>query len=331
MTATTSSPATLPTAEPITARAAVQHAFGGPSAIAIEDVTLPAPGPGQVIVRTAAAGINPVDLKTSEGGGIAGMLPAGVLDAGLTLGWDLAGYVVTTGEGVTAFQPGDRVFGLIGFPALGRTFADRVLVAAEDITPIPPHVSDVVAGAIPLVGLTAWQALFDHAGLQAGQTMLLHGGTGGVGHVAIQLAKQAGARVIVTASARNREFLLGLGADEVIDYRTQRFEELVADVDVVFNTVEGDALDRSWQVLRPGGIIVSILAVPEVPAEAPEGARGQHVFVHASGREMAELATLLAAGTLSPSIQRTGGLDELPALFEDLDGGHVIGKLVVTF
>ena len=314
-----------------TARAAVQYTFGGPSAIGIEEIVIPAPGPGQARVRTTAAGINPVDLKTTQGGGIAGMLPAGTVEAGLTLGWDLAGEVVAMGEGVTSVQPGDRVFGLIGFPALGRTFADHALVAVGDIAPIPENVPDLAAGAIPLVGLTAWQALFDVAGLTAGQTLLLHGGTGGVGHIAIQLAKHAGAQVIVTASARNRDFLLGLGADEVIDYRTQRFEEIVPDVDVVFNTVEGDAMDRSWQVLKPGGIVVSILATPEVPAGAPEEARGHHVFVNHNGAEMAQLATLMATGTLVPTVQRTGTLDDLPALLEDLAGGHVIGKLVVIF
>ncbi|MGC4193120.1 MAG: NADP-dependent oxidoreductase [Thermomicrobiales bacterium] len=313
------------------ARAAIQYTFGGPTALAIETVTIPAPAAGQVLVKSRAAGINPVDLKMTQGGGIAGMLPAGTVEAGLTLGWDLAGDVVATGEGVTAFQPGDRVFGLIAFPNLGRTFADHVLVDAADIVAIPETVSDIASGAIPLVGLTAWQALFDVAKLTAGQTLLLHGGTGGVGHIAIQLAKHAGAHVIVTASAKNRDYLSGLGADEVIDYRTQRFEELVPNVDVVFNTVMGDALDRSWQVLKPGGIIVSILATPVVPEGAPDGVRGQHVFVNHNGAEMAELATLMADGSLVPTIARTGSLDDLPSLLEELDGGRTIGKLVVTF
>ncbi|MGC4108184.1 MAG: NADP-dependent oxidoreductase [Thermomicrobiales bacterium] len=330
MTETTSRTAPARAATTI-ARAAIQYTFGGPAALAIETVTIPAPAAGQVLVKSRAAGINPVDLKTTQGGGIAGMLPVGTVEAGLTLGWDLAGEVVATGEGVTAFQPGDRVFGLIAFPQLGHTFADHVLVDVADIVAIPENVPDVAAGALPLVGLTAWQALFDVAKLTAGQTLLLHGGTGGVGHVAIQLAKHAGAHVIVTASAKNRDYLIGLGADEVIDYRTQRFEELVSNVDVVFNTVMGDALDRSWQVLNPGGIIVSILATPVVPEGAPEGARGQHVFVNHDGMEMVELASMMSAGTLVPTIARTGSLDELPALLEDLDGGRTIGKLVITF
>lgn len=315
----------------ITARAAIQHTFGSPNAIAINEIAIPTPGTGMVLVKSSAVGINPVDLKTAQGGGIAGMFPDGTVESGLTLGWDLAGEVVAVGDGVTAFQTGDRVFGLIAFPQLGRTFADHVLVSADDIVTIPDTVSDIAAGAIPLVALTAWQALFETANLKAGETVLLHGGTGGVGHVAIQLAKQAGARVIVTASAHNRDYLIDLGADEVIDYRTQRFEDFVSNVDVVFNTVGGDALDRSWQVLKPGGIIVSITASPTIPADAPEGTRGRHVFVHHSGAHMKEIARLMDAGALMPTIAGTRALDELPALLQELEGGHVIGKLVVTF
>ncbi len=314
-----------------TARAAIQHAFGEPSVMTIEEIAVPTPAAGEVLIRTRAAGINPVDVTTSKGGGIAGLLPDDALEAGLIFGWDIAGVVVALGERVTGFGLGDRVFGLIRFPTPGKTFAEYATASIDEIHAIPGGVSFEFAGAVPLVGLTAWQALFDHGGLERGQTVLVHGGSGGVGHVAIQLAKHAGARVIATASAANRDVVLGFGADEVIDYRTQRFEEHVHDVDVVLNTVYGDALDRSWQVLKPGGIIVSILATPEIPATAPDGVRGSRVSVHSDGGEIARLAELLANGALQPRIQRAGSLDEIRDLFVELDEGHVVGKLIVTF
>lgn len=316
---------------PETARAAVQHELRRGATIALAEVPVHVPGPDELVIRTKAAGINPVDVKTSRGEGVAGGIPAAVRAAGVTLGWDIAGEVVAVGDAVTTFRPGDRVFGLVRFPALGGTFAEIVTVPAAEVRRIPDGVSFVEAAAVPLVALTAWQALFDTATLAAGQRVLVHGGSGGVGHVAIQLATHVGAHVITTASARNAEIVRELGADEVIDYRTQRFEDLVREVDVVLNTVEGDALARSWRVLRPGGIIVSILATPKVPSDAPTGARGRHILVHPDGEQIAAVADLLARGALRPRIQRIGSLDELPVLFAELHEGHVVGKLVVTF
>jgi NADPH:quinone reductase-like Zn-dependent oxidoreductase len=311
-----------------TMRAAVQHQFGDPSTIQIEPVGTPGPGSGEVLIRTRIAGINPVDAYISGGGHFSTPYPESVLEEGVTPGWDIAGDVVGVGPDVTDYVPGDRVFGLIRFPEFGRTFAEFATAPVNEIRRIPEGVSYEAAGAVPLVGLTAWQSLFDHADLRAGQRVLIHGASGGVGHLAVQLAKHAGAHVIATASAGNAAMVRELGADEVVDYTTQRFEDVVRDVDVVLNAFGDDVLARSWSVLKPGGILVSIFAYPTV---VPERLRSVRPLVEPNGEQIRKLGELMAEGSLRVVIGQAFPFERVQDAFRARNSGHAVGKMVMTF
>jgi NADPH:quinone reductase-like Zn-dependent oxidoreductase len=193
----------------------------------------------------------------------------------------------------------------------------------------PKSIDLVTAAAIPLAALTAWQALFDNAQLKAGQTVLIHGGAGGVGHFAVQLAKIKGARVIATASARNHEFLRSLGADQVIDYNTTRFEDMAHDVDVVLDSISGETADRSYQVIKKGGIFVSILRPPSPEKAAAHGVRTGHTFVQANVAELDEIAKLVDSGKLKATIEKMFPLSEAAAAHDLNATGHTRGKIVL--
>src|SRR4051795_703663 len=239
------------------------HARGGPEQIVYEDAPLPAPAAGEALLRVHAAGITPTELSWSE----TYKTPDGRERLPTIPGHDVSGVVEALGPGVSEVAPGDAVYGLVAFPRDGGA-AEYVAVRAADLAPKPRSLDHVHAAAVPLSALTAWQALFVHAGLAAGQRVLIHGAAGGVGAFAAQLARWRGAHVGATASARHHEFLRELGVETAIDYRTTRFEEVLRDVDVVLDTVGGDTLERSWRVLRRGGTLVSVAAEP-----APEPAR----------------------------------------------------------
>lgn len=242
-----------------TMRAVVQHAFGGPEVLQVQEVPRPVPLPTEVLVRVHAAGINPVDWKTRAGGGMAGVLG----EPPFTLGWDVSGVVEEIGFGVTALKPGDEVYGMPWFPRAAGGYAEYVTAPARQFARKPANISHEQAAAVPLAALTAWQALVDTAGIRPGLRVLIHAAAGGVGHFAVQFAKHLGAQVTGTASRPRHDWLTELGADELIDYTAVRFEESAKDIDVVIDLV-GDAHDntstRSLDVLRPGGLIVAIPA-----------------------------------------------------------------------
>jgi len=244
------------------------HQYGAAENLIYEEAQRPEPQPGEALVRVRAIGINPVDWKTREGRGV-----AEELDPPIILGWDIAGVIEEVGGGADQFAVGDEVFGMVRFPEFGNAYADYVAAPASELANKPANISFAEAAASPLVALTAWQALFDVAQLQAGQTLLVHAAAGGVGHVAVQLAKWRGARVIGTASARNADFLRGLGVDQVIDYTHERFEDIARDVDVVLDTQGEETQRRSFAILKPGGMLVSI-------AETPDKALAQLDFVN---------------------------------------------------
>lgn len=308
-----------------TMRAIRQEVLGGPEVLKEVVLDRPEPGFSQILVRVHAAGLNPTDWKHRA-------FPIFLGPPPFTLGWDVSGVVEATGFGVTLFKPGDEVFGMLPYPYGVGSHAEYAVGPARAFTFKPGNIDHVQAGALPLAALTAWQALNDTAHLQPGQRVLVHAGAGGVGHLAVQIAKARGAYVIATASAHKHDLVRGLGADELIDYQAVDFAAAATDVDVALDTVGGDYPARSLRTLRPGGILVSLLPFPaEVAAEAERmGARAQVMLVEADHGGMTAIADLVADGRLRPVIAATFPLAEAAKAHEIGDTGHVAGKLVLT-
>lgn len=307
-------------------RAVRVHEYGAPDAIRIDQVARLAPGPGEIVVRAQAAAVNPVDWKVSDG-----MLRERlVMQLPFIPGGDFAGVVAEIGEGVTGFAVGEAVFGLTSTPGYrAGAFAEFVRVRAADVAKIPASLSIQQAAAVPQAALTAWQALFDRADLRAGQLVLIHAGAGGVGGFAVQFAHHAGAEVIATTSAANADYVRGLGAARVIDYRAVAFEAVVRDADVVIDLIGGETQARSYSVLRRGGVLVNAWgSIMRDKAEAA-GVRGVKVAVAANGAQLADIGLLIAAGHVRVTIARIFPLaDIVPALALSREG-HVRGKVVL--
>jgi NADPH:quinone reductase-like Zn-dependent oxidoreductase/quercetin dioxygenase-like cupin family protein len=297
------------------------HAYGGAEVVRIDEVPVPAPGPGQLRVQVGAAGVNGLDWKMREGY----VRDAYPLTFPSALGLELAGEVVEVGAGVTRFRTGDRVMGLT---AGSGAYADFVVVHEAQVVRTPSALSDVAAAALPVAVLTAAQALDAAGGVRAGSTVLIHGAAGAVGGFAVQLAKRAGATVLATASGTSRGHVLGLGADVVIDYRAERFEERAADVDLVLDLVGGETLDRSWAVLAPHGVVVST-AAPDVAGRAPEGRRGVWLMMRADAEQLARLADEVGRGALRSTVAEVAPLSGLAAAIERNRTGHPPGKIVL--
>ncbi|WP_073952071.1 NADP-dependent oxidoreductase [Streptomyces kebangsaanensis] len=308
-----------------TMRAVGQDVLGGPGVLKVTEVERPAPRPNEVLVRVRAAGVNPTDWKHRATGGFLGEPP-------FVLGWDVSGVVEATGIGASLFRPGDEVFGMLPYPFGHGSHAEYVTAPARSFAPKPAGIDHIQAGALPLVSLTAWQALVERADLRAGQRVLVHAAAGGVGHVAVQIAKARGAYVIGTASAGKHDFLRGIGVDEPVDYRTTDFAEAVRDVDVVLDTIGGDTSLRSLRVLRPGGLVVSILPVgsDDFYEEAGRlGVRALRMLVDADHHGMRAIAELVEEGGLRAEIAGTFPLAEAAEAHELGETGRTTGKLVL--
>ena len=308
-----------------TVKAVRIHEYGGPDVVRYEESPQPEPGPGEVLVRVHAAGVNPVDWKTRSGGGQADKIGDRFP---MVLGWELSGTVEEIGPEVDGLVVGDEVFGLVRFPQPGETYAEYAAVPAHELAPKPPGLSHAEAAAVPLAALTAWQALFDAGGLESGQTTLVHAAAGGVGHLAVQLARWKGARVIGTASAANAEFLRSLGA-EPVDYADQRFEDVASDVDLVLDSLGGEVLERSFSVLRPGGVLVSIRAQPSSEQAERHGVRATRVLVEPNADELRRIASLLESGEVRPVIHEELPLSEVGRAHQLSEEGHTRGKIVL--
>jgi NADPH:quinone reductase-like Zn-dependent oxidoreductase len=306
-------------------RAMVATAWGGPEVLEERTVPRPEPGEGEVLVRVRAAGVNPVDHKTRASGGLLGR--RGVAPP-VILGWDVAGTVEAVGPGVTAFAPGDEVFGMPRFPDVAGAYAEYVAAPADTLARIPAGIDHAEAAALPLVALTVLQA-FAKAALADGASVLVHAAAGGVGHVAVQVARARGCRVAGTASAANQELLRELGVDTPVDYGAQAFEEVVRDVDVVLDPVGGEVRARSWGVLRPGGVLVSVVGPPKEGEAEAHGARGAAILVRPSGEGMAEVARLVESGALRPVVSARLPLSEVAEAHRRLETGHGRGKVVL--
>ncbi|MCX5528118.1 NADP-dependent oxidoreductase [Streptomyces bobili] len=309
-----------------TMRVIGQDALGGPEVLEVKTVQRPEPRPNEVLVRVRAAGVNPTDWKHRASGGFLGKPP-------FTLGWDVSGTVEKVGIGVAAFAPGDDVFGMLPYPHGHGSHAEYVVAPVRALWHKPASIDHVQAAALPLVSLTALQALDEVADLQPGQRVLIHAAAGGVGHVAVQIAKERGAYVIGTASAAKHDFLRELGADEVIDYRESDFAEAVKDIDVVLDTIGGSTSTGSLRVLRPGGVVVSILPVGSRKffdeAEAL-GVRAVRMLVDTDRAGLRRIAELVEAGSLRATIAGTFPLADAAEAHRLGDTGRTTGKLVLT-
>ncbi|MFF7675388.1 NADP-dependent oxidoreductase [Actinacidiphila glaucinigra] len=311
---------------PRTMRAITQDVLGGPEVLREAELERPAPGIGQLLVRVHAAGLNPTDTKHRQSGLFLGNPP-------FVLGWDVSGVVEETGLGVALFQPGDEIFGMLPYPYGAGSHAEYVTGPARAFVRKPSAMSHEEAAAVPLVALTAWQALADVAAVRPGQRVLVHAAAGGVGHVAVQIAKSLGAYVIGTASAAKHDFLRGLGADELVDYRTTDYAEAVRDVDVVLDPLGGPESVRSLGTLRGGGLLVTLLpiGVPELRAEAERrGVRATGMLVEADHAGMAAVARLIEEGALRVTVAGTFPLAEAAKAHASLETGRTTGKLVLT-
>jgi NADPH:quinone reductase-like Zn-dependent oxidoreductase len=309
--------------------AITQDGFGGAELLAPAKVRRPEPVPTEVLVRVHATSVNPVDWKTRAGSGVAGMLG----DGPVTVGWDVSGVVEETGPGVTRFAPGDEVFGMPRFPYPARAYAEYVTTPTRQIARKPAGLDHTHAAALPLAGLTAWQALVDTADVQAGQRVLVHAAAGGVGHLAVQIAKARGAHVIGTASAAKHDFVRELGADEVLDYRTVDFATAVSGVDVVLDSIGGDHVTRSVAVLAPGGTVVSIRGGGSDSAHEAAAAAGIRIvamMVEPDHTGLERLGALVEAGRLRVEVDRVLPLAEAAEAHRLGETGRTRGKIVLT-
>jgi NADPH:quinone reductase-like Zn-dependent oxidoreductase len=307
-------------------RAIRQRSLGGPEVLELATVDRPAPVPTEVLVKVAAAGVNPVDWKTRSSGGMLGSPP-------FTVGWDVAGVVEELGFGVTRFAVGDRVFGMPRFPREAGAYAEFVTSPSRQLARIPDRLSNVEAGAMPLGSLTAWQALVDTAAVRDGDRVLVHAAAGGVGHLAVQIAKSQGAYVIGTARADDHPFLADLGIDESIDYTREDVGAAVRDVDVVLDLVGGQTGLDSLPVIRDGGLLISVPSQADVAPlreAAGDRVRVTGILVEPDRTGTEAIAALAADGRLRVRVARTFPLEQAAAAHELLEKGRAGGKLVLT-
>lgn len=303
-------------------RAVRVHEFGGPEVLRYEDVPRPEPEQGEVLVKVCAVGVNPLDWKVR-----AGRIPRYSLP--LILGRDFAGVVEAGGPGAERFHKGDEVYGLADMSRQGA-YAEYAVVRESAIALKPKSIGFMDAAAVPLAALVAWQTLFDVANLQAGQTVLIQGAAGGVGHYAVQFGRWKDARVIGTViRADDVDFARGLGADEVIDVTKVRFEDVVHDVDVVLDLIGGEPQERSWQVLKRGGILVSTVGIQDSEAAERHGVRAVAYATRDNSEELAEIAGLIDEGIVKPTVQTVLPLADAAKAHEMLEQNEVQGKVVL--
>ncbi len=288
-----------------------------------DDAPQPAPGPGELLIRVHAAGVTMTELSwyptshKSNGETRVGAIPA----------HEFSGVVAGVGPHVGCLEVGQEVFGMNDWYSDGA-MAEYCIAPFSDVAPKPSNMAHKVAASVPISALTAWQGLFDHAKLQPGESVLIHGGAGAVGTYAIQLARLRGARVITTASAQNRDFMSALGAEQVIDYHASRFEECVQGVDVVFDTVGGETLERSWGVLKPGGRLVSVVST--APESTDARAKKAFFIVEPNQKQLVEVADLIQAEKLRPELDTVIPLSQVPDLFAGRVSRRHRGKVVVA-
>jgi NADPH:quinone reductase-like Zn-dependent oxidoreductase len=311
-------------------KAIILKDFGGVENLVNSEVPIPDISDNEVLIKVKAFSINPVDIKTRLGRGVASRLKE---HPPMILGWDFSGIISDTGRSVKSFKSDDEVFGLINFPEPGKTYAEYLVAAESELALKPSNISHEEAAAAPLAALTAWQILKDKAAIYPGSNILIHSAAGGVGHYAVQMGRHLGAYVIGTASDVNMDFILSLGASEHLDYKKQRFEEVLKDIDFVLDTIGGDYIDRSLKVLGPGGKLISIPsgASEHVREKAQAvGMTGESFSVRPNGKNMKELAELLELGIVKSFVSKIYGFNEIQAAHQQIESGKTKGKIVVS-
>lgn len=306
------------------------ESFGEVEVLELVEAEQPAPGANEVLIRVAGAGLNPIDWKTRKGLGFAARQIENRLP--FVPGFEVAGVVEQVGEDVSEMMPGDRVMGLVGFPAGGGGYADYALARAEDLAIVPEELDLVSAGAVPLAALTAWQALFEVAELEAGQKVLILAGAGGVGHFAVQFALERGAHVIATASDRNRDFLAELGVHEVIDYHTTDVAEECYGLDLVLDLVGGETGKHALKTLGDQGVMVTVPTVTadEIISHAENlGLKAHGMTMRPDAYQLDDIAELIEDGDVRVHIDQAFPLEQAGEAHRLLEGGHVRGKLVL--
>jgi len=297
--------------------------FGGADAVQLGSIPIPEPAPNEVLVQVLAASVNPVDIKTREG-----RYPAIREDAlPFTLGRDFVGKVMRVGRDAVQWRADQHVYAFVG---QGQgAFAEFVVIDAAALAE-PPHSVDIAtAAAVPLAALTAWQGIFDQGLLEKGERVLVHAAAGGVGHLAVQFAREKGAEVYATASGDGIDFVRSLGIEHVVDYRSQRFEDIAREMDLVFDLVGGETQSRSWPLVKRGGALVSTLTEPSQAEAAARGARGARFTARPDGAQLASIAALIDEGRVKVRVAEQFAFDNLKQAFARIEAGHVRGKIVV--
>ncbi len=299
--------------------------FGGPENLHLTQVDRPAPAAGEVEIRVIAAGVNPVDYKMREGSAPQFLDEA---DLPAILGRDVAGEISAMGSGVDSWAVGQAVFAMTSDHDGG--YGEYVTVQADKVVAIPDSLDFITAGGVPLASLTAWQGLFRHGKLERGQRVLIHAGAGGVGHFAVQFAHVAGAYIYATASEKDLDFVRSLGADVAIDYKNERFEDVAKDLDLVFDTIGADTRERSWDLVKPGGRLITTLDPPDPAKASAHKIFAARFTAESDGADLKRIAALIEDGKVKPHVSTTFSLEQAGDAQERLKQGGLPGKIVLT-
>lgn len=300
---------------------------GATDQLEISEISIPVIQADEVLVEVKVIGINPIDIKTRKGKGRYEILK---VENPIILGWDISGIIKESKSDL--FKVGDEVFGMVNFPGHGKAYAEYVAVPARHLSLKPANITHQEAAGVPLAALTAWQAIVK-AGVKKGDRVLIHAAAGGVGHFAVQMAKHLGAYVVGTSSEKNKDFVLSMGADEHIDYAANPFETQVKNIDFVLDTMGGDYIDRSLEIMNSGGTLISIPSALNTGVEEKskaKGVNGYATFVQSSGEDMKTIAGLLEKGSLKSHISESYTFDQMAAAHHQIESGRTVGKIVVT-
>jgi NADPH:quinone reductase-like Zn-dependent oxidoreductase len=311
-------------------KAIVLKEFGGVENLVMQDLPVPVIAADEVLIQVKAISINPVDVKTRAGKGMAGRLKE---EKPLIIGWDVSGIVTEVGSSVKDFKKGDAVFGMVKFPGHGKAYAEYVAAPAAHLALKPSNLSHEEAAAATLAALTAWQALVTNGKIQAGAYVLIHAAAGGVGHYAVQIAKHLGANVTGTSSGANKAFVLSLGANQHIDYKREQLEEVAHNMDFVLDTIGGESIDHSLNVTKQGGTVISIpsgLNETVVEKAKAKGINGYFFLVQSNGEDMKHIADLLEKGILKSTVSKTFSFDQMGEAHLAVESGRTVGKIVVS-